>query len=827
MIADELVEAIKRWRLKPSTMVRELFKAEPDAFQKEALDSYQHVPRIAMKAARGPGKTASMAWIGWHFLITRERPVNCAATSISGDNLRDGLVKEMALWREKSPLLLHWFDMTSERVFERDNPKTKFLSFRTWSKTASKEQLGATLAGLHADHMLFLIDETGAMPAEIPAAAEAGFSTAKECHIIQAGNTNTLEGALYAACVKHKHLWKVIQITGDPDDPNRSKRMNLAWCKEMIDIYGRDDPYVQVMILGQWPKRSMNALLGPDDVEAAFRRKYQEHDIAAAPRILGVDVARDGDDKCFDDITEVLTNEGWKPFSALDGHEKVLSVPPNGKEASWQPIDEIHCYDFDGKMNLLEKKHLNFCVTDNHNLLVRRNPKSDLYKLAPYKSLPREFLIREESSWSGTSPETISFRSVKAMPHGGVAERQWDFSYRDWATLLGWFVSEGSVYQERRHCGRLNTSIAQNPGKKQEEIKELLMRMGIRHNIATKKNALLFSINPIGRYLLENCGVGAPNKRVPAEIKNGSPETIRAFLDAFLKGDGTCNARGKGRTYTTSSPGLADDIQEMLAKLGCAGTLRRLERKGSTFLIEGRVAMRGHDTFLIYERSNFSGKTVRKRDVQQVHYTGKIWCVSTRFKSIYVRRAGVPMWSGNSVIFPRQGLVAFKPHQMRNVRSDQGAGQVARVWADWDVNAVFVDNTGGFGAGWIDQLRLLGREAIPVGFAEAKNIDKRYFNRRAEMYFKMAQWIKDGGALPHEPELIAELTETTYTFKGDRLLLEPKDVVKAKIQRSPDLADALALTFAAPVAPRNAMGGQHRLGQVEGYDPFAEFMRRA
>ena len=66
-------------------------------------------------------------------------------------------------------------------------------------------------------------------------------------------------------------------------------------------------------------------------------------------------------------------------------------------------------------------------------------------------------------------------------------------------------------------------------------------------------------------------------------------------------------------------------------------------------------------------------------------------------------------------------------------------------------------------------------------------------------------WIRKGGALPPDTsqELIAALTRTTYSFRGDRLLLEPKDQVKARLGYSPDDADAFALTFAQPVAARD------------------------
>jgi hypothetical protein len=59
---------------------------------------------------------------------------------------------------------------------------------------------------------------------------------------------------------------------------------------------------------------------------------------------------------------------------------------------------------------------------------------------------------------------------------------------------------------------------------------------------------------------------------------------------------------------------------------------------------------------------------------------------------------------------------------------------MAYAWDEFGAHACFVDDTGGFGAGWIDGLRRLGRSPIGVGFA-AKSNDARYFNKRAEMAF--------------------------------------------------------------------------------------------
>ncbi len=66
----------------------------------------------------------------------------------------------------------------------------------------------------------------------------------------------------------------------------------------------------------------------------------------------------------------------------------------------------------------------------------------------------------------------------------------------------------------------------------------------------------------------------------------------------------------------------------------------------------------------------------------------------------------------------------------------------------------------------------------------------------------MCEWIKDGGLLPPIPEMVEGLSKMTYSYKNGKVLVEDKAQIKLRLGRSPDLEDALACTFAFPVAPR-------------------------
>lgn len=497
----QLIGDFQRWAERPDIFVREQFNVEPDPWQDKILQLFPSEPMIAMQACKGPGKTTLLSWLGWNFLATRDEP-NIAATSISGDNLRDGLWKEMAKWQRESPMLTQLFQWTTTRIFYKTRPQTWFMSARTWPKTGDSKSQSDTLAGLHADYIMFLIDEGGGIPQSVVVTAEAALSSCKEGHLVMAGNPTDLDGALYAAAKDNKDVhqdgrWSVHEITADPDDPLRAPRVSIEWARSQIRRYGRDNPWVMVNVLGKFPPGSINSLLSEDEVKAAMGRYYRPHQLLGVPKILGIDVAREG-------------------------------------------------------------------------------------------------------------------------------------------------------------------------------------------------------------------------------------------LDA-------------------------------------------------------------------------------------------------------------------SVIFPRQGLQAFPMHRYRSVPNGiAGASITQRIWDEFEADGVFVDATGGHGYTWIDQLVAIGRDPIGVAFNSKASQDDRYVNRRAEMYFRAANWIKnEGGALPPMEtegmfEFLEAMTKTTYFHNKDRLQIEEKEQIKEKIGYSPDEADAFVLTFADKITPKartrkpvyTAMQGDYRAftdverglntgyGAKEDYKPF-------
>lgn len=289
------IDKMREWQRSVAVFAADNFGFVPDAWQVEAFDAWDAGDqRIALQACKGPGKTAFLAVLVWHFLATRPY-AKVACTSITGDNLADGLWTELSKWQQKSAFLSATFEWQKTRVVCKESPQTWWASARTWSRTASAEQQGATLAGLHADYILFVIDEGGDVPVSILNAAEAALASGVECRILMAGNPITIDGALGQACLRDRHLWTVIEISGAPDDPKRSPRIDIEWARNQIKQYGRDNPWVQANVFGRFSSSAPMTFIGRELVEQATQREP----IASLydPLTMGCDVGRFGDDE--------------------------------------------------------------------------------------------------------------------------------------------------------------------------------------------------------------------------------------------------------------------------------------------------------------------------------------------------------------------------------------------------------------------------------------------------------------------------------------------------------------------------------------------------
>ena len=114
------------------------------------------------------------------------------------------------------------------------------------------------------------------------------------------------------------------------------------------------------------------------------------------------------------------------------------------------------------------------------------------------------------------------------------------------------------------------------------------------------------------------------------------------------------------------------------------------------------------------------------------------------------------------------------------------------------VDVVVIDDTG-VGGGVVDRLREMGTGSAKLvafnGGARARKTEL-YANSISEAWMEMRDWFLSGAAdIEEDRELVGQLSSRGYAYQSDRRIIIDS---KRKMEHSPDEADALAMTFAAP-----------------------------
>ncbi|MFC1712105.1 hypothetical protein ACFL6S_00485, partial [Candidatus Poribacteria bacterium] len=122
----------------------------------------------------------------------------------------------------------------------------------------------------------------------------------------------------------------------------------------------------------------------------------------------------------------------------------------------------------------------------------------------------------------------------------------------------------------------------------------------------------------------------------------------------------------------------------------------------------------------------------------------------------------------------------------------QVSGRISRMNQRDAYTSIRIDPIG-IGSGVLARLRELGLPATGVDVRNRANDPAKYYNRRAELWFNMAEWLKYG-RIPDDTRLMADLTAPQYTYASDgRYKLEPKESMKKRLGRSPDFGDSAVI----------------------------------
>lgn len=151
----------------------------------------------------------------------------------------------------------------------------------------------------------------------------------------------------------------------------------------------------------------------------------------------------------------------------------------------------------------------------------------------------------------------------------------------------------------------------------------------------------------------------------------------------------------------------------------------------------------------------------------------------------------------STAIWRRRGRVARRLARWNRVGTMETAGRAMLIADKEKPDVIFVDATG-VGTGVADRMKEEGYPVVRVHFGEAATQDDLYVTRRDELWGDMRDWFADRPvSIEDDNDVAAQLTSVQYGYDSKRRIkLEPKEKMKERGLKSPDDADALALTFA-------------------------------
>ena len=162
-----------------------------------------------------------------------------------------------------------------------------------------------------------------------------------------------------------------------------------------------------------------------------------------------------------------------------------------------------------------------------------------------------------------------------------------------------------------------------------------------------------------------------------------------------------------------------------------------------------------------------------------------------------------PAWSGDDelVIAYRQGLYFKVLRTMARNDNDIAVANIVARYED-ELKAAAVNVDAGYGTGIVSAGRTMGRAWNLVWFS-GHSPDPGCLNMRAYIWREMRDWLKQGGAIDPEDEVLYQdiIGPETVPRMDGKIQLESKEDMKDRGLPSPNRGDALALTFAHPVRP--------------------------
>jgi hypothetical protein len=312
-INKSVIRKLAEWKASPLQFIKDCIPAFMEKITEQQIDFFLALPknrRISVRSGHGAGKDGSAAIAIIWFMVTRAF-AKVACTAPTNRQLKDILMAEISKWLRQSTVAEE-FVVRKDAILHREAPKEWWVRFISPSVKATKEEQAETLAGLHADHLLIIVDEASGVPDPVFIPLEGAMTQADNI-VVLIGNMTRNNGYFYdsqfAAGIKDD--WCRLHW-----DSRKSTLVDASMPEYFAKKYGVESNIFRIRVEGNPPLQDENTLI---PLWAAEQCIGQEFEVAEdEPLYLGVDVARYGDDASIILPRRSLNIFPWETFRKLN-----------------------------------------------------------------------------------------------------------------------------------------------------------------------------------------------------------------------------------------------------------------------------------------------------------------------------------------------------------------------------------------------------------------------------------------------------------------------------------------------------------------------------
>jgi len=374
-------------------------------------------------------------------------------------------------------------------------------------------------------------------------------------------------------------------------------------------------------------------------------------------RIRSERIPRIGDKYCIPKTAEaeVLTNKGWKKIEDITMDDEIATLDRHKYLKYEKPVD-VYNFKYNGKIYKLRSQLVDFDVTMDHELYVRKRDKKEFEFVQAKDIMGKRYNLKKDCI--NTNPDVATFDLIEGI----------SLDMNKWLKYFGIWMAEGwaNTYNEGTSSVCYQTTICQTKPRVCEKIKEIITELNYKYCEHDNNEKITISNKPLAQYM-SKLSVGALNKSLPDWVWNLSQNQSRILLEHLIMGDGTTSKQSGSVCYYTSSKKLANDIMKLSIHAGWSASIKLNRPAGTEYNIEGRTGTTNADALCVGivksknepQINHGHINTQNGQSEETYDYEGDVYCLEVPSHVFMMRQNNKNVWIGNCSRHGQKGTIGI------------------------------------------------------------------------------------------------------------------------------------------------------------------------